>query len=237
METTFYIILPNIRYKKHENDIYFVSNTPIKLKKNEKSYYQTEFPLHLQKRKYTFHYHQNSYECCIIEEEEENGLNVSVKYKRNSQFSHNSIVHDSFRIKELAKLFEAYLLDITSYLEKHEEENNNLNSSVSEKNVNDSTSFHNSTSVNDSISFRNSTNIPCSVAESYSSKVSSFSVGKKPESKIVQEKYISKNNNSHIYKSDDYYMEDINDQEHYNDEDYAGDYAGDYAEDYDEDYD
>jgi hypothetical protein len=124
METTFYIILPNLRYKKKDDDIYFVSNAPIKLKKNGKFYYQTEFPLYLEKRKYTFYYNQNSYECCIKEEEEENGLNVSVKYKKNSQLNKDPIIHDSIRIKELAKLFEAYLLHIPSYLQKHEEENN-----------------------------------------------------------------------------------------------------------------
>lgn len=110
MSTEFRVLLPNLRYQN--NDIYFISHRPIKLKKNGKNYFQTEFPLGFKKRFSSIKYKGVQYECTIIEKEEEDGLIVSVKYETNYD---NNYCHDTFKMKKLAKLFESYILNIRSY--------------------------------------------------------------------------------------------------------------------------
>ena len=78
MPNSFKVILPNLVYKN--NDVFFVfKEKPTKLKKNGKFYYVKELPLHLEKRSYIFKKDNVQYECLILEEEEDDGLIVSVK--------------------------------------------------------------------------------------------------------------------------------------------------------------
>ena len=108
MSNTFHVLLPNLKYQ--EGDVYFICRgRPLKLKKNGKFYYKKELPLCLKKRSYSFKYEDVQYECTIKEKEEDDGLLVCVKYE---SMDGTSVNHDSSKTRQLAKLFESYLLNI-----------------------------------------------------------------------------------------------------------------------------
>jgi hypothetical protein len=118
MSNTFHVILPNLKYQ--EDDVYFICRgRPLKLKKNGKFYYKKELPLFLKKRSYSFKYEDVQYECTIKEKEEEDGLIVFVKYESTDGTLVN---HDSSKTRQLAKLFESYVLNIPYSPSKNEKD-------------------------------------------------------------------------------------------------------------------
>lgn len=153
------VLLPNLRYKN--NNIFFISKSPIKTTLENKITYRTEFLLEDISLIGKIRCDGTDIQCQIIEKEYNDGMEIKLKYKNNMNISS----HD---IKKFARSIEAKILgivnneyndndnDIISYTfsdEIQKENNEYINSGYIYENKNENTDKINVIQENQEIDF------------------------------------------------------------------------------------
>jgi len=96
-------LLPNLRYKN--NNIYFISKNPIKIKKNNKIDYINEYILKNISLTGKITCIKTELNCTILKKEDKNGLIVNIKYRDNSDIYKQDM-------QKFARAIEAAILGI-----------------------------------------------------------------------------------------------------------------------------
>ena len=99
------ILCPNLRYKKSDNEIYFVAKNPIKLKINGNMEYRKEFKIENISLSCDFYYLNLSFEICIAKKEHNAGVILNIKYP--DEYSINSA-----DLQKIARSVEASIIGI-----------------------------------------------------------------------------------------------------------------------------
>jgi hypothetical protein len=100
---SFNVLLPNLRYKNEQ--IYFKSKSPIKLKINDKIIFNNEFILKDLSFSQTLNYMDMDIHCTIIKIEYDDGLKMNIKYNSN-EYNYTSFM------QKIARYVEASILGI-----------------------------------------------------------------------------------------------------------------------------
>lgn len=109
-------LLPNLRYKN--NNIYFISNNPIKIKKNNKIDYIYEYILKNISLTGKITCINTELNCTILEKEDKDGLIVNIKYRDSSDIYKPDM-------QKFARAIEAAILRIDLMEDDESEETDN----------------------------------------------------------------------------------------------------------------
>lgn len=102
---SFNVLLPNLRYKKNSDKLYFKSKHPIKLKINNKNVFKDEFVLKDLSFSQTLNYNGIDIHCNIIKIEYDDGLKMNIKYNSN-EYNYMSFM------QKVAKFAEGCILGV-----------------------------------------------------------------------------------------------------------------------------
>ncbi len=102
---SFNVLLPNLRYKKTTDKLYFKAKQPIKLKVNHKNIFKDEFVLKDLSYTQTINYMGIDIHCNIIKVEYDDGLKMNIKYKSN-EYNYMSFM------QKVAKFAEGCILGV-----------------------------------------------------------------------------------------------------------------------------
>ena len=111
------VLLPNLRYKN--NNIFFISKSPIKTTLQNKITYRTEFLLEGISLFGKIRCDGTDIQCQIIEKEYNDGMEIKLKYQKNMNISS----HD---IKKFARSIEAKILGIVNNEDQDQNNDNDI---------------------------------------------------------------------------------------------------------------
>ena len=113
-ESSFIVLLPNLRFKENNKKLYFYSKNPIKLTINNKIVYKNEFELNDISLNSSIIVQNINFNCEIIEEELNNGLKMKVKYKEINDIS-------IIEMQKISRSIETTILNIDTVDDNYED--------------------------------------------------------------------------------------------------------------------